>query len=266
MEPTTEQTPQQPVTGQAQTSPTGQVEAPQPGQEGQVQQTGEQQAGQASEGVHPDLGQIPLDQLTSEQVKELQQGYLRQSDYTKKMQAIAVEKKIDYEELIQRPDFIEWAQSKVPQHQSQQQSTQEPDISDMSEEERIAHYVKKNMAPIAQSYYQDKQATEDKELSVKYQDAPYKEYVPKITQLQQAIVKQPYIYREEAFKILDYELAKQRAFEAGRQEGLKGKQIRTNANIVQEQTVPPSNQREIIRGPGALNKIWERAENEGRPV
>ncbi len=243
-------------------------ETPQGTEPQQVQSTVQKPQGQpqvTEPKPEVDLSKIDLSQATPEQLAEIQKGYMRNSDYTQKTQDLATERKeiTDYDALIQKPEFIQWAADKQAQVQQPQTPEQEAEkLADMSEEDRIAHLVKKQLAPIAQSYYQDKQVTEDKELSTKYGES-YKTFVPKITQMQQAIAKQPYLYREEAFKVLDYESVQKRAFEAGRQEGLKGIQQRQNANM-QETTAPPTTQREIIRGPGAMQKIWERAEREGR--
>ena len=246
---------------------------PQQPQEGtepqQVQDTVQEPQGQPQVAEPTeDLSKIDPTQLTPEQVTELQKGYMRDKDYTQKTQVLSDEQKklTDYDALIQKPDFIQWAANKQAQVQSQTQPSEvqqqeEEKLENMSENERVQYFVKKQMAPIAQQYYQDKRTMEDKELTTKYQTNS--QYVPKINQMKNEIAKQPYLYREEAFKVLDYEPAQKRSFEAGRQEGLKGIQQRTQANMVQEGT-GSTVQREQIKGPGAIEKIWNRAEGEGR--
>lgn len=212
-----------------------------------------------------DLSKIDLSQATPEQLAEIQKGYLRNKDYTQKTQELADQRKelTNYDALIQKPEFIQWAANKQAQAQPQTQEQEDEKVANMTESERVQYYVQKQMAPIAQSYYQDKKVMEDDKLGEKYTKDLYSQYVPKIDQMQQSIAKQPYIYREEAFKVLDYENYGKRCFDAGRQEGLKGIQQRQNANMVQE-TAPSTTQREVIRGPGALNKIFDRAIQEGR--
>lgn len=260
------QTPQTPEEGQV--APATST----PQEEGQVTQTAEGQQGQPQEGAEPvDLSKIPLDQLGQEQIAELQKGYLRQSDYTTKTQELSDEKKKlgspeHFEALLQNPEFIQWAASKS-QTQPQQQTSEEVEekLANMSEQERIDYYVQKSLQPIAQSYWQDKQATQDERLTAKYGEAIYTPHIPKITQMQQVIAKTPNLYREEAFKILDYEAYGKRCLETGRQEGLKGIQTRQQANMVQGEG-SPSTQREIFRGKDALTRSWERAEQEGKKV
>lgn len=208
-------------------------------------------------------------QLTAEEIIEVKEGYKKlQGEYTQKAQEASDFKKqsTDYDALIQRPDFIQWAASKQAQVSQQQppqtQESEDEKVANMTEQERINYYVQKQIAPIAQTYAQDRRSMQDKELAAKYGEA-YSKLIPTITQTQYTVAKNPYLYPEEAFKILDYEAAQQRAKEIGRQEALQGKVQRQNANMVQE-NAPSSTQREVIRGPGAIQKIWERAEKEGR--
>jgi len=235
----------------------------------QVQNTVQTQTEQTQEQASVDLSKVDPTQLTPEQVAELQKGYLRNADYTQKTQELAAEKDklTNYDALIQRPDFIQWAANKQAQvQQTQPPQTQEAEdekVAAMTEAERVQYYVQKHMQPIAQSYAQDKKMTEDRDMKTKYTDQVYSQYVPKIDQMQYAIAKQPYIYREEAFKILDYDSYGKRAFEAGRQEGLKGQQQRSNANMT-EGNAPSTTQREVITGPDAMKRIWDRNIKEGR--
>ncbi len=217
-----------------------------------------------------DLSKIDLSKATPEQLAEIQKGYMRNADYTQKTQELATEKgkPVDYDALMNDQNFIQWAANKQASLQqptqatTEQQQAEEEKIAAMTEAERTAYYVKKEMAPIAQSYYQDRQATQDEKLVGRYGEV-YNPYIPKIAQLQQTIAKNPNLYREEAFKILDYEAAQQRAKEIGRQEALQGNVQRQNANMTQE-SAPSLTQREVIRGPGSLQKIFQRAEGEGR--
>lgn len=234
----------------------------------QVQSTVEPQGQpQVTEPKEVDLSKIDLSQATPEQLAEIQKGYMRNADYTQKTQELATEKGklTDYDALIQRPDFIQWAANKQAQVQQppQTQEAEEEKLANMSESERVQYYVQKQMQPIAQSYAQDKKMSEDRDLKSKYTEQIYSEYVPKIDQMQYSIAKQPYLYREEAFKVLDYESYGKRAFEAGRQEGLKGQQQRNDANMIQG-NAPPTSQREEITGPNSLQRIWDRNIKEGR--
>ena len=91
-----------------------------------VENTENTELTQAQEPV--DLGKLDPTQLTPEQVKELQQGYLRQADYTRKTQELAEQRKTtpDFAQMVQSEEFLGWAkQMGLLGESAQKQSQQE---------------------------------------------------------------------------------------------------------------------------------------------
>lgn len=118
------------------------------------------------------------------------------------------------------------------------------DLEAMSESERVNYLVDQRLKPYQAEYQKKTQedqkfknqvlmnqlnerlAQGDGEVSQKYGEVNFKPLQPKVRQLQQEVLKNPIIFSQEAYKILDYDAAVKRtyenAFKAGFEKGKKG--------------------------------------------
>lgn len=212
--------------------------------ESSVAETTGQEEGQTTEQTAPpaeasvDISKADPANLTPEQIKELQLGYLRNKDYTQKTQDLAQQKKqpVNFTEVVQSPEFLEWAKTMgIIAPQTTQAQQQEPEfLSSFNDEQKQAlqFMFQKAMQPFVNQVNTQTLAQQDEKLKATYGEAFTPETQKKLNDFQREILQSKgALYREEAFKILDYDDAKARAFEKGRQEGLKGKSIRQQANL-----------------------------------
>ena len=191
-----------------------------------------------------DISKVDPANLTPEQVKELQLGYLRNKDYTQKTQELAQQKKqpVNFAEVIQTPEFLQWAKDIgiIGKETTQQQ---EPEfLSAFTDEQKQAlqYMFQTAIQPYVQSQNAMTLAQQDEKLKTSpvYGEGFTPELVSKMNNLQAEVMRHKgALYREEAFKILDYEQAiertKKKYYELGKQEGIQGKQIRQQANLPQ---------------------------------
>lgn len=227
-----EQVENTPVTEQVQSTPA------------EVVQTTEQTTPPAEDSV--DISKADPANLTPEQVKELQLGYLRNKDYTQKTQELAQQKKqpVNFAEVVQTPEFLQWAKDiGIIGKETTQAQQQEPEfLSAFTDEQKQAlQYMFQNaIQPFVQQTNAMTLAQQDEKLKTSplYGEGFTPEIGSKMNNLQAEIMKHKgAIYREEAFKILDYEAAiertKKKYYELGKQEGIQGKQLRQQANLPQ---------------------------------
>lgn len=193
-----------------------------------------------------DISKVDPANLTPEQVKELQLGYLRNKDYTQKTQELAQQKKqpVNFAEVIQTPEFLQWAKDiGIIGKETTQQQQQEPEfLSAFTDEQKQAlqYMFQTAIQPYVQSQNAMTLAQQDEKLKTSpvYGEGFTPELVSKMNNLQAEVMRHKgALYREEAFKILDYEQAiertKKKYYELGKQEGIQGKQIRQQANLPQ---------------------------------
>jgi len=204
----------------------------------QVVETTEQTTPPTEDSV--DISKVDPANLTPEQVKELQLGYLRNKDYTQKTQELAQQKKqpVNFAETIQSPEFLQWAKDIgiIAPHTTQVEQQEPEFMSSFNDQQKQALQVmfQQAMQPFVQQVNTQTLAQQDEKLKTTFGEIYTPEIIKKVDNFQREVMKSKgALYREEAFKVLDYDEAVKRAFEQGRQEGLKGKQIRQQANLPQ---------------------------------
>jgi hypothetical protein len=181
--------------------------------------------------------------LTPEQVKELQLGYMRNKDYTTKTQELAQQKKqpVNFTEIVQSPEFLEWAKTigLVAQNTTKEQQQEPEFLTAFTDEQKQAlqYMFSQAIQPLVQQSNAQTIAQQDEKLKDTHKEIFTPELQKKLNSFQAEVLKaKGALYRDEAFKVLDYDEAVKRAFEMGRQEGLKGKQERQQANLPQTST------------------------------
>ena len=235
----------------------------------QAQETTEQTQQTTQDSV--DLEKVDPANLTPEQIKELQLGYMRNKDYTLKTQELAQQKKqpVNFTEVVQSPEFLDWAKTigLVAQGTTQQQQQEPEFLSAFTDEQKQAlqHMFQQAMQPFVQQVNLQTIAQQDEKLKDTYGEIFTPELQKKLNNFQAEVLKaKGALYRDEAFKVLDYDDAVKRALEVGRQEGLKGKQERRQANLPQTsnttQGVSIYNKNDTPRV--KLQKSWEDAEKK----
>jgi len=192
------------------------------------------------------LAKDPL-QLTPEEMAVVQTEYKTlQGEYTKKAQELAERAKpLNFAEMVQTPEFLEWAKSVGAIAEAGSKPIEEPEfMQSFTDEQKQAmdHYINQAIKPYVQSFTSQTIAQQDDKLKTSVGEVFTPELQGKMNSLQQDIIKNKgAMFRDELWKILDYDSSAKRNFEAGRQEGLKGKTVRQQANLPQgvaTQTTP----------------------------
>lgn len=229
-----EQVENTPATEQVQSTPAQE-------QTQQAQKTTEQT--QQTAQVSVELEKADPANLTPEQIKELQLGYMRNKDYTLKTQELAQQKKqpVNFTEIVQSPEFLDWAKTMgvIAQNTTPTQQQEPEFLSAFTGEQKQAlqYMFSQAMQPYVQQVNTQTIAQQDEKLKDTYKEIYTPEAQKKVELFQREVLKaKGALYRDEAFKVLDYDDAVKRSYELGRQEGLKGKQERQQANLPQAGT------------------------------
>ena len=191
---------------------------------------------QATESV--DLSKIDPSTLTAEQVAELQQGYLRQSDYTKKTQELSHVEKESFTDYITKPEnqqeIADWISSNTPVEvnsetnmqnviqswgrMNQQQQGEYYNNLDDNQKMMFSTAMKADMADKQLRHLQLQQMDAN---NAKTYGETYNKLLPEVNK--RFATRKPFD-SAEVFKSINYEAYGKQQFELGKMEALKNRQ------------------------------------------
>lgn len=182
----------------------------------------------------------------------------------------------NYDALLKDPDFVEWANGQMKGRQdgnldptsftmdeasqkwSQMNQTQQTQyFSALKPNEREIFKVKLQMSTIAQNTYTERESGFEKNALAEFGD-PYKAVTKEVATLRQEIAGNPYLKRDEAFKIIDYKSHGERMFAAGKAEGQNNVKDIKNLPPRSTGSAPTSNRPKA----SSISEAYEQAESE----